>query len=366
MPLVLPTRDGLRTQIAAQIAARIPGADTSLARSLLGIVANVVAGALWLQYRAIAWLARQLFVDSAEAPYLDRRLAPYAVTRLGATPAAGTAIFAGTPGIAIPAGAGVQTSDGSVQYATQAAATIGAGGTVSAAILAATPGSAGNAVAGAPLALSVAIAGVQPTATVDSAGLTGGADIESDAALRARGEARLRAPPQGGAASDYLAWAKLTPGVTRAWVYPLNRGAGTVDVALTMDGRASNIPLAADLAAVQAVLNARKPVTADCVAFAPTGDPLAITIHAMVPSDAATRAAVTAQLAALACSVPPGGATIGDGVSAAAPGGTLYLSQIEAAIQAAGTVQSFDLVAPAADVAFATGHLLAVPSVSFT
>jgi uncharacterized phage protein gp47/JayE len=50
------------------------------------------------------------------------------------------------------------------------------------------------------------------------------------------------APPQGGASADYLAWLLAQPGVTRAWVFSLNRGAGTVDDAFVMDGRANIIP----------------------------------------------------------------------------------------------------------------------------
>ena len=46
--------------------------------------------------------------------------------------------------------------------------------------------------------------------------------------------------------------------------------------------------------------------------------------------------------------------------------GTLFLSMIEAAIDSVGTIKSYDLVSPAADVTFASGHLPAQPSVTFT
>lgn len=366
MPFNIPARADLQQQILTDINARVAGADTSLRRSTLRILAYMWAGALWLVYRFIAWCAKQLFIDSAEAPYLDRRLAPYNIIREGATLAAGNVIFTGTPGIPIPSGTVVQTSDGSVQYATQSAVTIATGATtVTVAIEALTAGSAGNAVAGAPLALAVAIAGIQPTANVDPSGLTGGTDTETDAALRIRGQQRIQQPPQGGAGTDYMAWAKQVAGVTRVWVYPLNRGVGTVDILFVMDGRTNNIPLTADITAVNAAIAASRPVTADAQAFAPTADTLTITIANLLPNTAAMTAAITASLTALAATVPAGAATIGDGVSASAPGGTLPLDAIYAAISAAGPT-SFDLVAPAADVTFAQGHLPGAWTVNIT
>jgi len=53
-----------------------------------------------------------------------------------------------------------------------------------------------------------------------------------------------------------------------------------------------------------------------------------------------------------------------DCVSSSAPGGTLLLEAIYAAISAAGPT-GFDLTAPAADVSFATGHLPGVWTVTF-
>ncbi|MDE1905020.1 MAG: baseplate J/gp47 family protein [Rhodospirillales bacterium] len=370
MPLSIPSLDDLRAQVRGGFAARLPGADVTFRRAVVRIAADVFAGALWLGYRSLLWISRQIFIATAEGSYLDTRMAPYNFPRLGATFAAGNAIFTGIAATPIPAGTQLSAGAGSVLYATQAAAVVGAGGTVSVPIEALTAGSAGNADAGALLTVATAIAGVQAQAAADGAGLNGGTDAETDAAYRARAIARVSQPPQGGAGTDYLAWAKTVAGVTRAWVYPLNRGPGTVDVTFVLDGRTNNIPLSADLAAVQAVLTAQAPVQVasggNTVAYAPVADALAVTVHAMVPNDSGTQAAVTAQIAALARTVAPGGATIGDGVSTAAPGGTLYLSQIEGAILAAGTVTHFDLIEPAADVTFAVGHLPATPTVTFT
>ena len=365
MPFPIPARTDLQAQILADMQARIPGADTIVRRSTVLVLAYVWAGSLWLVYRFIGWLAKQLFITSAETAYLEMRLSNYGIAREGATFAAGNAIFTGTASVPIPSGSVIQTSDAAFQFATQGSASIGGGGTVTVPILALTAGAGGNLPAAAPLTLTIAIAGVQPVATADGAGLSGGTDAEADPALRARGLARIQKPPQGGAGTDYVAWAKLVPGVTRVWVYPLNRGAGTVDVLFVMDARANNIPLAGDITAVQASIDANRPVTSNALVLAPTADTLAITIHALAPATTVMQNAIIASLAALARTVAAGSATIGDGVSSGAPGGALLLEQIYAAISAAGPT-AFDLTAPVADVAFAAGHLPGTLTIAFT
>ena len=142
MPLSIPTRASLQQQILADIQARVPGADTTLRRSTLVIMAYVWAGSLWLAYRFIVWLSKQLFIWSCESDYLDRKVNVYGITRTAASSAAGGAIFAGTPGLVIPLGTVVQTSDASQQFITQAAGTIAVGGTVDVSVLASTPGAA--------------------------------------------------------------------------------------------------------------------------------------------------------------------------------------------------------------------------------
>ncbi len=376
MPLSIPTLADMRTRNRANFAARLPGFDSTLARAVIGVVADVLAAGLFACYRALAYVARQLFIDSAEAPYLDRRAAEYGITRNQATGATGSVTVTFTQDALIPSGALLESSDQTQQYQTTTGTGFaGGGGTATITVAAITPGSAGNQVTGAPLTLMVAIAGVAPVATVTSPGLTGGTDLESDASLRARTEARIQAPPQGGSGADFWQWARNSGVPTRAWAYPLNRGPGTCDVTFVIDTRPNNIPLTADIATVQAAIAAAAPVIGEYVVYAPTADALAITIHGLVPNTAAQQAAVTAQLVALAASVPPGGATYGDGVTeplttgALFPTqtpGTLYLSQIEAAIEAAGGVLSYDLTAPSADVTFAAGHLPAVPTVTFT
>ena len=123
-----------------------------------------------------------------------------------------------------------------------------------------TAGVAGNLPIGPSLTFVSPVAGVTGTATVGAGGLLNGAEAEADVDLRSRLLARIRQPAQGGAASDYLTWALEVSGISRAWVYPQELGAGTVTVRVVSDAAVGGlIPGAAKIAEVQAWINARRP-----------------------------------------------------------------------------------------------------------
>jgi uncharacterized phage protein gp47/JayE len=95
-----------------------------------------------------------------------------------------------------------------------------------------------------------------------------------------------------------VAWALTVAGVTRAWSYPLELGAGAVTVRFVRDNDgagAAIIPDSGEVAAVQAAIDALRPVTATVTVVAPVADALAFTIH-VVPDTTLTRAAVTTEL----------------------------------------------------------------------
>ena len=245
----------------------------------------------------------------------------------------------------------LQALDG-VQYFTTTDATV-AGGSATAPVQASVAAAAGNRAAGQGLTLVSPIAGVQPLATAGE--LSGGADVETDEALLARLLQRVQTPPQGGAASDYVAWALAVPGVTRAWVYPKELGPGTVTVRFVrdLDGTgAAIIPDAPEVATVQAYIDARSPVTANLTVVAPTAVPLNFTITGLVPDTAAVRAAVQAELQDLL-------------LREAVPGGTLLLSHIRAAISAAAGEADYTLTVPSADVTRTTGQLTTMGTITW-
>lgn len=342
-----PALPELVQRIGNDVMSRL-GAIDVLRRADAQVYARVMAGVAHGMYGFIGWLSLQVIPDSAEKEFLERWASIWGINRKAAAAATGVAAFTVQAGAVIPAGTQLQALDG-VLYETTADATVTAP-SASAPVAAVTGGAAGNRVAGQSLALVSPIAGVQPTATAGE--LSGGADVETDDALRARLLARIQQAPQGGAEADYIAWALEVAGVTRAWVYPQELGAGTVSVRFVRDNDASLIPDAGEVATVQAYIDARRPVTAQVTVVAPVAVPLDFTISGLVPATSTVQAAVQAELADLL-------------LREAVPGGTLLLSHIRAAISSAAGETDFVLVSPSANVVSTTGHMSTMGTITW-
>lgn len=356
MPYTRPNLLQLRLFARASFAARLPGADSTLRRSNITVSADTMAGLVNGEYGYLDWIAKQQFLSTADSDYVLIQGAEYGMTPNGASQAAGNAIFTGVSTIPIPSGTLLEDSLDN-QYTTQAAGTI-TGGTVTIPILAVEGGSAQDLAPNAPLTLVSAISGVNATANVDSNGLSGGTDAETYQAFALRVLARKRQPPQGGIEYDYENWALQCAGVTRAWCLPLNRGPGTVDVAFVMDGRSNIIPLSGDIATVQSYINGHtdaygnqvgRPVTDDCVVFAPTASPVNFLISGL---DSSQQAAVTAALTALMQMTAIGG-------------GLSFQGQMIPAIAGGAGSSPFTLTSPSGDIAGTTGTLLTLGTITF-
>jgi uncharacterized phage protein gp47/JayE len=328
------------------IVSRLPNADL-LRRADGEVYARILAGASHALYGYIDWLSRQLIYDTAEIEMLERWASIWGITRKPASAATGTITFTGTSGITVPSGTQLSAYDGQL-YATIANVTLASGVAV-ATVNAVTAGAAGNRTTGQTLNLQTPIAGVNAGAAAGT--LSGGADIETDDALRGRLLARIKQPPHGGAKHDYAAWALEISGVTRAWVYGNELGAGTVTVRFVRDLDASIIPDAGEVAAVQAYIDNLRPVTAAVTVVAPVAVPLNFTIT-VTPNTTAVKDAVTAELASLIS-------------KEAEPGGTLYLSHIRAAISAASGENNYVMTAPSADVVNTTGNITTMGTITW-
>ncbi|RMG49544.1 MAG: baseplate J/gp47 family protein, partial [Gammaproteobacteria bacterium] len=213
-----------------------------------------------------------------------------------------------------------------------------------------------NADANVTLSLVSPIAGVDSSATVATGGLTGGADQETDDALRDRLRARVQNPPHGGARKDYEAWALEVEGVTRAWVFPHWTGAGTVGVFFVRDDDASIIPDAAEVQAVQDHIDALRPVTAAVTCYAPTAVPIDMTIQ-LSPNTTAVQSAVQAELQDLFRRE----ANVEDGNGS----GTLLISHIREAISRAEGEVDHVLVTPSADITLSPGEMAILGNLTF-
>lgn len=337
MPFQRPTPTELRTRIAAEVQAALPGADARQRRSVEEVLVRMIAVASHELHGHLAWAARQILVDSADAEQLDRHAAIWGITRLPAAAAQGYVEFGGGMLSVVPDGTQLIRADGA-RFVLLGDASIGLPGGI---IRALAPGAAGNTGVGVELTLATPVGGVDPTASVAAGGLAAGADAETDASLRARVLARIQAPPAGGTREDYVAWARGVPGVGRVWVLPLWLGAGTVGV--TFLDAAGAVPAGPLVAQVQAAVDLLRPVTAAVTVFAPAV--LAVPISLQIsPDNAATRTAILAELDAFF-------------VREAEPGGTLRVSRLSAAISTAAGETWHRLLAPTADVVCAAGQI---------
>lgn len=347
MPYSRPTLAELVNRVRADVISRLQQ-DEVLRRADAEVYARVIAGVTHGLYGFIDWLSRQVIYDTAEAEILERWASIWGVSRKPAAAATGTVTLTGLIGAVAPSGTLLQALDG-VQYRTTAEAAF-ATTTAIADIEAIVPAAAGNRASGQALTLASPVAGVQPSAVASA--LVGGADEESDDALRARLISRIQTPPHGGSAADYRAWALEVPGVTRAWSYPLELGAGTVTVRFMRDDDSGGaIPDAGEVAAVLAHINTLRPVTAQVTVVAPVGVPLNLTLS-VTPNSAAVKAAVEAELADLIR-------------REAEPGGTLLLSHIRAAISAAAGETNYTMSAPTADVVSALGDITTLGTITW-
>ena len=274
--------------------------------------------------------------------------------RRAASRAAGSATWPGNPGTAIPTGAVATRGDG-VRYVVVTGGSVDADAQISVEIEAEAFGAAGNAAPDVQLTLSTTVTGVAPLGRVDEPGIAGGADEELDELLLIRLLARMRLPPRGGSAHDYVQWAMEVPGVSRAWVYPLEDGPGTVVVRFMMDDvRAdqAGIPEPADVALVQAHIDSVRPITAGVTVLAPIAAPLDLTIAQLEPDTPEVRENIATELQYLIR-------------RETAPGGELYQSQIFAAINASPGVVRFRLIQPEGDVPAAHGHIITLGEISY-
>lgn len=229
------------------------------------IRANATASAIEGLYQHQAWIVRQIFPDTADSDMLELHAQVRGLSRKRATAASGTLNATGVAGTLIPSGQLLKAAD-DAGFLTTAEAAIAANGQAMVSVQAVTAGIAGNLEAGTVLTWQAPPIGLNGTATVNA--LVGGTDAETDASLLGRLLELIRRPPAGGNQYDYRRWALEVDGVSAAYVYPLRRGLGTVDVVITS---ADGLPSAEIVAAAQTYIDTVRPVTAkNALVLAPT------------------------------------------------------------------------------------------------
>ena len=273
----------------------VSAVDLDLARSNVRALAFVQGVGLHGAYRYLRdFIARQAVPVFAGGSFLDGWLATYAMTRKPASAAAGTVAGTGVNGTTLASGTLMQTSGGA-QFRTTASAVV-AGGVLSVPVLALVEGAAGNLAAATALALVSPEAGID-SAFVASAGLAGGADLETDVLAINRLQQRLAFEPMGGSPADYARWALQVSGITRAWGVRNPAGPCSAGVIIMADvGGAAALP---SLAQQDAVLDyIRDPLRGppdELFVVIPTLVPVNFSIN-LAPDTAANRAAVLLEL----------------------------------------------------------------------
>jgi uncharacterized phage protein gp47/JayE len=322
-----PTFEDIRSAILRDTLSLDPSADVS-ADSDHYVHASRLASCAVGQYAHQHWIVRQMFPDTADAAYLERHAGLRGLRRRSPTAAAGTAAVRGTANAAVTVGAQIRA--GNRFYRVTEAARIGSAGTATVGIAAVEPGETANA-ANIAAQFMAAPAGVASECTVNA---VGGTDTESDASLLARLLEIIRRPPAGGNKYDYKNWALNVDGVTSAYVYPLRRGLGTVDIAVTSAG---GVPSDDIVRAVQTYIDEMRPVTAkESLVLKPSTTSVAVT--AAVKLDGTDLAAATRAI----------NAALAEYFGNLIPGDALVASQIEAVISNVPGVVDRRLTAPAA------------------
>ncbi|HDR9101738.1 TPA: baseplate J/gp47 family protein [Burkholderia vietnamiensis] len=255
MPATVLTLDQIRANILREIKNERPDADVG-PDSDHYVRASGTASAIEGLYAHQAWTARQIFPDTADEDKLILHARVHGIERKPPVVASGSARAIGKPGVEIASGLSAKFRDGTA-YLTMSGGKFDATGSLIVDVAALDTGILGNREDGDVLTLTVPPVDVDATLTVVT--LRGGTAIETLDSLLARLLERIRRPPAGGNKYDYWQWAMEVPGVTAAFVYPLRRGLGTVDVVIVAE---EGLPSDDVLSAAQAHIDDQRPVRA--------------------------------------------------------------------------------------------------------
>jgi uncharacterized phage protein gp47/JayE len=319
--------------------------DLQLARSNTEAQAFVLANGLYGAYRYLRdFIARQAVPIYSSGEFLDGWLLTYGLPRKAAAAAVGTVTGTGVPASALPAGTQLQTSEGQ-QYRVVTGVIVDATGHYSAAVVALVAGAASNAPAGSALTLVASVTGINAPAQVGTAGLGGGADIETDDEALYRLEQRLGNEPMGGAPADYARWALATAGITRAWGIRNPVGPCTAGVVIMADNNPQGLASSAQQQAVyDYIRDPRRGPPDELFVIVPTAQLVNITLH-VTPDSPEIRAAIIAELRNLF-------------VREASPGGSIPHTHLSEAVSVANGEYTHTFVAPA----LTSGGALSVPN----
>lgn len=329
----VPDINEIRDQQLRDIKNALPGENIDTGTdSDYCIRAMAVAGAVDGLYAYQAWIIRQIFADTADPEFLELHCRTRGVYRKNATTATGLAVITGTEGKTLAAGAEIRAEG--VSVTTTADCVIDETGAASVAVRCVESGAAGDTNVATMAALVSPPEGISSAVTVGV--LSGGTDTEDDASLLARYLEVVRRPAAGGNKYDFKRWALEVDGVTAAYVAPLRRGLGTVDIAIISD---DDTPPPELVVAVQAYIDDKRPVTAkNTLVLAPDKRQVDFVIQVRVSGVTIAQITPSIELA------------INDFINRLEPGQELILSQLETQISLISGITDREIISPAENV----------------
>lgn len=225
--------------------------------------ASVVEGL----YHHQAYIQKQLFVATADEPFLYIHAEELRLPRNGGTKASGSVRAVSNANLTI--NAGTKITDGKGHYWSVSASTnLIADTPTEVDVVADQVGSSWNITDSAALIWVSPIIGLK--SSVEIVSIAGGSDQEELEAWRARLLARKQLGLSRDRSADVEAFMKDIAGVKHAYVYPKRRGLGSLDVAITAVGSPPTLPSPGLLETAQTVLDEYAGFWADCRVYSPT------------------------------------------------------------------------------------------------
>lgn len=253
---IVPTLEEIRASILRDYQTYYPNADTSEDSDAYARASSLAACAEGI-YAHQKWLIKQFFPDTADTEFLEKHAGLRGLRRRNATYAAGKgATVSGNPDAVIAVGLQIKTEDGRF-YETSESAVIPASGSVLVAVRSLAIGAVQNIKTATKGSFMSAPVGVNSDVVLND--VVGATNAESDSSLLERLLNKIRRPAAGGNKYDYKDWALEVDGVEQAYVYPLRRGLGTVDIAITAD---NGVPSDDTVRRTQEYIDQERPVTA--------------------------------------------------------------------------------------------------------
>lgn len=338
--LLTPTLDEIRQAILRDVVSLNPKADTAPDSDNYARASSLAAVAEGL-YAHQKWIIKQFFPDTADAEFLEKHAALRGISRREATHASGVgAEVFGNDGAVIEAGKQIVTADGRFYEVVEQGQISGKSAVLKVRSL--STGANQNIIQPLNANFMSAPAGVQTACVLRE--IVGGTNAESDTSLLERLLNRIRRPPAGGNKYDYKEWALDVAGVEAAFVYPLRRGLGTVDIAITSN---NDLPSDETVQRTQAYIDEMRPVTAKgAFVVKPTVRRVDFTIR--VKLSGATLSQITEEIKA----------ALREYFNQLLPTEELVLSKCEAVVSNLIGIADSDIVTPSGNLTADTGEHL--------